>query len=361
MNPRIGITAVLASCAIALALAGCSKNSSTTPQPSPTPVPSAGPDTVFVDTVSSGSGSVRVYKGGSTDNGIVNPVATLSTSEGSQPDVVYSPLYDVLWVPAAYPQQSFTGPLPTPIRVWTSASTRTSSDSPMLVPYTDGAGAAVYDSVHDLLYVANIDGPTIDIYASAHLMTPSSTPAARITLTITDGSILNPRPIEMALDDRAAGGRLFVSDEGAVVAVFNGFAAIAANAAASRTNTTVPANQEISGLFQPDGMAYSAGNDILYVGEHNFRQIDVVHSASTFNGPVGHGQVINNFASGAPTGLAYDGTRDLLFAYEPGVGIDVIPNPGVASGNVNAIANKRTFFDSLVALSGFGIAVDTTH
>ena len=29
--------------------------------------------------------------------------------------------------------------------------------------------------------------------------------------------------------------------------------------------------------------------------------------------------------------------------------------------NVNAIPNKRNFFDNLVPLSGFGIAVDTTH
>ena len=149
-----------------------------------------------------------------------------------------------------------------------------------------------------------------------------------------------------------------------LVAVFDNFAATAASAAASMTDMTVPASREISGLNQPDGMAYSPANDILFIGEHSFKQIDVVHRASTFSGPQGHSQVITGFGTG-PTGLALDAPRDLLFSYHPnngtGGGVDVIPAPEVASGNVNAIPNKRNFFDNLVPLSGFGIAVDTTH
>jgi hypothetical protein len=39
----------------------------------------------------------------------------------------------------------------------------------------------------------------------------------------------------------------------------------------------------------------------------------------------------------------------------------VIPNPETASGAFANIPNRRQFFDSLVPLSGFGIALDTTH
>src|SRR6202165_3055352 len=360
MSPKLGITVMVACCGIALFNSSCSNYAAPRPVPSPTPASSAGPDRVYVQ--DTGSKTIRVYKGGSTNNGLVVPIASLPTSDGSQPDVVYSPTFDVLWFPSAYPLQTFSGPLPTPIRVWTATTTKNNVNPDQLVPFIDGAGAAVYDSVNDLLYVATIDGPTLAIYSSAHLMTSTSTPAAIITLVITDGSILGPRPIEMVLD--TATGRLFASDLGAVVATFDNFAATAAAAAASHTNVTVPANREIAGLNQPDGMAYSPANDILYIGEHNFRQIDVIHGASTFNGPAGHSQVITGFGSG-PSGIAFDAARDLLFVYDPnngaGGGIDVLPAPEVATGNVNNIPNKRAFFDNQVPLSGFGVAVDTTR
>jgi len=361
MSPKLGIAVALACCGLAFFSVSCSKNNGTTPTPSPTPSASVGPDTVYIQ--DTGSKTIRSYRGGSTNNGIVAAKAVYPTSDGSQPDVVYSPLFDVLWVPSAYPLQNKGPVLNTPIRIWTAASTKNAVNPDQTVPYSDGAGAAVYDATNDLLYVANIDGATIQIYSTAHLMTASSVAAANITLVITDGSILGtPRPIEMVLD--SATGRLFASDEGAVVAVFDNFAATAASAAASHTNMTVPANREITALNQPDGMAYSPANDILFIGEHNFKQIDVVHNASTFSGPQGHSQVISGFGTG-PTGLAYDAPRDLLFSYDPnngqGGGVDVIPAPEVASGNVNSIPNKRSFFDNLVPLSGFGITVDTTH
>ena len=42
------------------------------------------------------------------------------------------------------------------------------------------SGTAAYDSVHDLLYVANVNGPTIQVYSNAHLMTSASGPAGML-------------------------------------------------------------------------------------------------------------------------------------------------------------------------------------
>ncbi len=346
-------------------MVGCGKSSTVTPTPSPSPSASAGPDTVYVQ--DNGSKTVRRYRGGSQLNGLANAAATLPTSDVSNPDVVYSPLYDVLWYPSAYPSQTFGGHQNTPIRIWTTASTKNNVNPDQSVPFQDGAGTATYDPANDLLYVANVDGPTIQVFRNAHLMTAASLPAANITLGITDGSVAGtPRPQEMLLD--TTNGRLFVSDQGAVVAAFDNFQAQGAAAAASGTNINLPASREITGLNSPDGLAYSAANDVLFIGElsASFHRINVIHSASTFSGPSGHSQLITGFSggsasSGGPAALQLDAVRDLLFVYDPGSGIDVIPAPEVASGNVGGIANRRLFFDSLVSLSGFGMAIDTTH
>jgi len=349
MNPRLGVCIVLA-CAIAAAVAaGCNKSSNVSPTPSPTPTPT-GPDTLYVQ--DGGSKTIRVYKHASGLNGVAVATATLPTSDVSNPDVVYNPAFDVLWYPSAYPNPSLGPPASTPIRVWDAASTKNGANPDQLVPYTNGAGTATYDSVRDFLYVANINGPTIQVYSSAHLMTSASVPAANVTLTITDGGCgCTPRPQEMLYDP--VNDRLFVSDLGTVVAVFDGF-----GAAALGGGTRV-ANREILGLNSPDGLAYSPGNDVLYVGEISRKQIDVIHNASTANGPNGHGQVINAFQTG-PTGMAYDGPRDLLYVYDP-LQIWVIPAPAAASGNVNSIVNRHQFFDSATTLVGFGLSVDTTH
>src|ERR1700736_670251 len=349
MNPRLGVCIVLA-CAIAAAVAaGCNKTTSIAPIPSPTPI-GTGPDTLYVQ--DGGSKTIRVYKHASNINGVAVASATLPTSDVSNPDVIYNPAFDVLWYPSAYPNPSAGPPASTPIRIWDAASTKKGANPDQLVAYTNGEGTAAYDAVHDLLYVANINGSTIQVYSSAHLMTSASVPAANVTLTITDGGCgCSPRPQELLYDP--VNDRLFVSDLGTVVAVFDSFGASALGGG------TRIANRQILGLNSPDGLAYSSGNDVLYVGEISRKQIDVIHNASTANGPNGHAQVINAFQTG-PTGLAYDSLHDFLFVYDP-LQIWVIPAPAVATGNVNSIVNRHQFFDSSTTLVGFGLAVDTTH
>jgi hypothetical protein len=364
MNPKLGIFFTVACLVAAGGGYGCHSGAS----PSPTPTPTAtgtGPDTLYVQTAqSSTSGQIRIYDHASTLNGAAFASAVLPTSDISNPDVVYSPLYNVLWYPSAYPAQNGGGNFSTPIRIWNNPSGESGMNPNVLVPYTNGQGTATYDANHDLLFVANVNGPTIQVFANAHAMTNASTPAANITLTITDSSIVGtPRAAEMLYD--AVNDRLFASDLGQVVAVFDNFGAQAEAAVTGHTNPTIPANREMQALFAPQGMAYSAPSDILYVSEHHevngqtIGQVDVVHNASTASGITAHGQVINGFTSG-PSGMAYDAVRDLLFVYDGAI-IYVIPHPEVASGSVANIANHRSISDASVLLSGFGITVDTTH
>jgi len=358
MNPKLGICFTLACIIVASGGYGC--HSTASPSASPTPTPTGtGPDTLYVQAVQ----QIRVYTHVSTANGFIAAAVVLPTSDISNPDVVFSPLYNVLWYPSAYPSQQGGGNFSTPVRVWNNPGAEGGMNPNSLVPYMNGQGTATYDVNHDLLYVANVNGPTIQVYANAHLMTSSSVPAANITLTITDSSLVAPRAAEMIYD--SVNDRLFVSDLGQVVASFDNFGAAAQTAVTSATNPTIPASREVSALFFPQGLAYSAANDKLFVAENRrvggniVGQIDVVHNASTASGPNAHGQVINGFSSG-PSGMAYDSIRDLLFVYDGSI-IHVIPGPEVANGPVTSILNHREIGDSSVGLSGFGIAVDTTH
>jgi hypothetical protein len=320
---------------------------------------------MYVQTVqSSTSGQVRIYDHASTLNGSVDASVVLPTSDISNPDVVYSPQYDVLWYPSAYPAQQGGGNVSTPIRIWNNPGIEGGENPNALVSYKNGQGTATYDVNHDLLYIANVNGPTIQVFADAHAMNGNSVPAANITLTITDSAINGtPRPAEMLYDP--VNDRLFVSDLGQVVAEFDNFGSQAETAVTTATSPTIPASREMTALFAPQGMAYSSSNDILYVSEHHLvngetlGQINVVHSASTANGITAHGQVVNDFTSG-PSGLAFDGERDLLFVYDGSI-IWVIPHPEIASGAVTSITNHRQISDAAVVLSGFGITVDTTH
>jgi hypothetical protein len=353
MNPRLGVCIAAASAAIIAALTGCNYGTTST-SATPTPIPTSGPDTLYVQS----SKVVLVYKHASVLNGVAFASSTLPTSDVSNPDIVYSPTNDVLWYPSANPHQTPGPAISTPIEVWTAASTKNGMNPDQLVPYTDGQGAGDYDSVHDLFFVSNTDGPVVQVYANAHLMTSVSLPATNLTLKIIDGGIAGtPRPQEMLYDP--VNDRLFVSDYGTAVAVFDAFGSTAQSAAISHTNMTLTANRTLYGLFSPNGMAYAAATDTLFVAEPGRKQLDVIHNAGTKSGPVGHAQTISSFSTG-PTGLAYDNVRDLLFAYDP-LQIWVIPAPGVASGPVNDIVNRRAFFDSAVELVGFGLAVDTTH
>jgi hypothetical protein len=358
MNPRLGACIVAACIAIAVFVAGCNNNNTTTSPATPTPV-TTGPDTLYVQDAS--SKTVRVYAHASNLNGVAYPSVIYPTSDASNPDVIYYEPFNILWYPSAYPFPTIGSPQSTPILIWNAATTLNGKAPTQQVAYTNGQGTATYDSVHDLLFVANINGPTIQVFASAHLMSssgPLSKAAANITLGITDpGVVGTPRAQEMLYDP--VNDRLFVSDEGTVVAVFDHFGSNAASCIAIPPCPTIPANRQILGLNSPDGLALNAVGDILFVGEISRKQIDVIHNASTQNGPNGHGQIISSFATG-PTGLAYDHAHDLLYVYDP-LQIWVIPAPGAASGNVNAIINRHQFFDSSTELVGFGLSVDPLH
>ncbi len=356
MNPRLGACIVAACAAISFFVAGCNNNTTTTTTATPVPV-TTGPDTLYVQSAGTPP-TIRVYAHASNLNGIAYPTLTYPTSDVSNPDVIYYEPFDILWYPSAYPFNTVGSPQSTPIRIWDKATTKNGQNPDQLVPYANGQGTATYDSVHDLFFVANINGPTIQVYAGAHLMNSASVPAANITLGITDAGVSGtPRAQEMLYDP--VNDRLFVSDEGTVVAVFDAFGSAAQAAATAHTSPTIAANREILGLNSPDGLALNAKGDILYVGEISRKQIDVIHNASIQNGPNGHGQVISSFVTG-PTGIAYDNLHDLLFVYDP-LQIWVIPAPGVASGNVNNIVNRHQFFDATVELVGFGMSVDPLH
>ena len=349
MNPRLGACLAAACAAITFFAAGCNNSTTTTTTATPAPV-TTGPDTLYVQ--DGGSKTIRAYAHASSLNGVAYATALYPTSDPSNPDIVYYEPYNILWFASAYPNATYTGVESTPVRIWYGASAANGANPTALTPYADGSGAVTYDSTHDLLFVGNVDGPTIQVFATAHLMTNVSLPAANVTLSITDpGVVGSPRAQVMLYDP--VHDRLFVSDEGTVVAVFDNFGSTALSGG------TRTANRQMIGFDSPDGLAYSPVNDVLYVGEVSRKQMSIIHNASTANGPTGHTQVVNGFLTG-PNGLAYDDVHDLLYIFDPSY-VWTLPGPAVASGDVNTIVNRHQFYDSTVNLYGFGLSVDTVH
>jgi sugar lactone lactonase YvrE len=350
MSPRLGFAMLSAGMLAVLVIAGCSKNAATTPVPTPTPTSSAtvAPDTLYVQDAT--SRTVRAYTGASAINGGALASNIYPTADIANPDVIYGIAANVLW----YPDQTNNR-----ISVWTTALTKTNMNPDFTVPLTNQEGAATFDATHNLLIVAQNTSNTVQIYASASTLGQggNTTPAGTATLTMTDGCAPGtPRPQEMYYDP--VHDRLFVSDNGCVVGVFDAFGAGANAAAIAHTNYAATANRQISGLFSPDGLAYNPTTDVLWVAERSHLQVDVLMTASTLNGSASHAQTITNFTG--PLGLAYDAVRDLLFVYDAQA-VVVLPNATTASGAFNAIPNRRVIFDAQVSLSGFGLFLDTTH
>src|SRR6516162_4967482 len=150
MNPRRG-ACVFAACAAIVLLSGCNNNPSTTPTVTPTPV-TTGPDTLYVQ--DGGTKTIRAYAHASNLNGGAFPSAVYPTSDVSNPDVIYYEPHNILFYPSAYPSQTYTGQQSTPIRVWKLATTKNGQNPDVMAGFTDGAGTAAYDPVHDYLYVA---------------------------------------------------------------------------------------------------------------------------------------------------------------------------------------------------------------
>lgn len=356
MNSRLGI-ACLSACALTalvVAGAGCSKKSGVTvPIPSPSPSGSPAPDTIYVQT--SSAKVIHQYKGASADNGGTIAAESLPTGDNSNGDVVYDPVSDTLWYPEANSSNLNY------VEMWNNASKVGSTTNPILINFPFGEGTAAFDGVHHLLFVASQQGPTVSVYANPETMTAGATPAATITMQIADAN--GSRPQEMIYDPGT--DRLFASDTGTMVAVFDGWGTAALNAVTGHTNPTIPANRYLQGLFSPDGLAYVPASDILFVGEQRIPgDIVVVKSASTLNGSVSHAQMVTGFSK--PGALAFDDNpahnpTGLLFVYDTQP-IYVIPNGITASGNFSQISGIHVIFDGSSQQNvGFGMALDKTH
>lgn len=357
MNSRSGIWCLTASALIALTVAACSHNSSTTPTPTPSPSPSGteAPDTIYVQSSTSGAREIRQYKGASTINGLVIANAAWPDSDKSNGDVIYFPVSGTLW----YATDNYGNPNNW-IEIWPNAQSETGMN-PTLVPFQDGEGAMAFDPTHNLLFVASQGGPQVSVYTDPEALTASSTPAAVITMNITDVGGATPRPQEMLYDPGT--DRLFASDQVTEVSTFDGFGTAAEAAVMNHTNPSIAPNRYITGLFSPDGLAYAPlPTDTLFVGEQQASSgfIDVIPGASTFSGSVSHGQEITGFVK--PGGLAYDSTaRNLLYVYDSPV-IYVIPNAITAAGKFSSIVGLHTIEDaSGEENDGFGLSLDQTH
>ena len=355
MNFRVGYVALIA-VALGIALsAGCSNNNaSSSPTPTPTISGSFAPDTLWLQDAT--SKTVRSYRGASADNGAITPSVILNTSDIANPDVVYDPVTDTLW----YPNQSVPNGTNNSIDIWTMATTKNGTTPTITVTSANTnnlEGAAVFDSVHNLLIVAHNTGPTVDVYSGATAMTAASVPAGHVTLNMTDPTAPGgARPQEMLYD--GIRDILFVADNGTIVAKFPGFGTAAAGLSGGTTiSQTMTTAISGLGLGNGTGLAYNSAQDIIFITEISPPQIDIVKTASTFNGATTHSQTLTNFTQ--PKGLAYDVGRDILYVYDSDV--FVFPNGTTASGNRGSWPNARVIFDSSVATSGFGITVDTTR
>ena len=358
MNARVGLALFVAGAMACFIVAGCNKSSSPAPVPSPTSSSTFSPDTLWVQNAT--GRDVRSYKGASTANGGLFPNATLVTNDNARPDVVYDPATDTMWypnqtVPTSAPQNS--------IDIWHTASADATPAAPTIQIISANTmnleGAAVFDSLHNLLIVANNTNNTVDVYSMATAMTSASVPAGHVTLTMMDpGLVGTPRPQEMLYDP--ARDILFVSDNGTVCAKFNGFGTAAAGLSGG-TTIVMPATTEITtlALGNSTGLAYNSTLDLLWVTEVSPPQVTIVKTASSWNTGANHAVNLTGFTQ--PSGLAYDSTtRDTLFVYDSGV-VDVFPNGSTASGQQASWPGRKQIFDFTTSLSGFGLFVDTTH
>jgi DNA-binding beta-propeller fold protein YncE len=200
--------------------------------------------------------------------------------------------------------------------------------------------------------------PTVQVYVNAETMTANATPAATITMQIVDNSSgSTPQPQEMYYDP--VNDRMFASDDVTTVAVFDHFGAQALAAVVGHTNPTIAANRYLQGLQSPDGLAYSPKTDTLFVGDEHNKAVLVIAGASILNGPVPHPPTITGF--NLPGDMAFDEVHGFILFVFDGSQIDVIPNALVASGSLGTLPGVKIIFDAQTQLSGFGMALDTTH
>ena len=355
MNSRLGIACLFVSALIAMAMAGvgCYKSSTVVNAlPSPSPCGSICPDTLFVQT-SNVPKAIREYKGVSKNFGALIASATFPTSNISNPDVVYDKVTDTLWFPEA------NGNAGTNILIWSPTAMLDGKNPSVVVPFPNSEGTAAYDPNHDLLFAAVDTGPDVAVFHNATAMTSSSMPTAVMDMQINDPTAPSPGPRPQEIFYDPGTDRLFASDNGSDVLVFDNFGA---TAAAAIGPTNIAPSRYITGFFSPDGLAYAPmPSDVLFVGEQRVPgDVIVVSSASTFSGNVSHSQQVTGFSK--PGGMQYESVRNLLFVYDTSP-VYVLDGALTISGNLNSLLAEgtvKTIFDaSGESNEGFGLALIT--
>jgi Bacterial Ig-like domain len=189
------------------------------------------------------------------------------------------------------------------------------------------------------LYVADDFAPSVSVFNNANSADGNVFPDSLLS----GGPLSNPwRP---QLDK--ASDRLYVSDQGNAVFVFN-------NASAIKSGTAAPA-RTISGasttLNNPTGMFLDTANDRLYVANFGGASVLVFDNVSTKNGNVAPDRTI----SGANTTFSYpidvwvDTARDILYVYDRlALTLMAFNNASTINGNV---APNRTVSGSNTGFS----------
>lgn len=297
-------------CAMLL-LAGCGGSSST---PAPTPIPTPPPPTVGKLYVTSGStNSVLRFPAGATGN--VSPQIKVTTP-------VIAPIYLALDVPHDRLTALSFGA--NAIVVMDNASTTLSPIRTISGPATtmNETGKFALDEVNDLIYLVNQD------LTGAHILVfgPASTASGNVAPLHT----LTPAfsPFGLAVD--SANNRLFVSDSGGAINVFD---------SASTLNGSVVPNRVISGpstqLNQPGALVLDNSGRLI-VASNTFPTVVLVFAnAGSASGNVAPAASSVISVNGA-TQLAVSPTGD-LYVVDGVAQISVYSNITTASGSLTPV------------------------
>lgn len=197
------------------------------------------------------------------------------------------------------------------------------------------AGASAMPS---RLYVTDFNAPAISVFNDAGSINGNIYPNTRLS-----GGALN-YPWRPQLDK--ASDRLYVSDEGNDIFIFNNASTLSALAAPARTisgaNTT---------FNNPTGMFLDTVNDRLYVANFYGASVLVFNNASTINGNVAPSRTISGAKTTFqnPIDVWVDTARDILYVYERGSkSLLAFDNASTVNGNVapsRTISGSNTGFN----------------
>jgi hypothetical protein len=297
-------------CAMLL-LAGCGGSSST---PTPTPIPTPPPPTVGKLYVTSGStNSVLRFPAGATGN--VSPQIKVTTP-------VIAPIYLALDVPHDRLTALSFGA--NAIVVMDNASTTLSPVRTISGPATtlNETGRFALDEVNDLIYLVNQDLTGTHILVFGPASTASGNVAPLHTLTPAFS------PSGLAVD--SANNRLFVSDSGGAINVFD---------SASTLNGSVVPNRIISGpstqLNQPGALVLDSSRRLIVASGTFPTAVLVFANAGSASGNVAPAASSVISLNGASQ-LAVSPTGD-LYVVDGDAQISVYSNITTASGSLTPV------------------------